>query len=170
MAVSKEEKKFETQITSSGWWHWLLWVPFCKNISRNIRIVAYIRYFIIFSIYLSVQSTAFQRLLERTAMQTQYTVLFFYDLAIPAAISRKARAFTSLWTVSAALVVLPMPHLQFLNTLQFLQNEWFFICQFHSTSVSYFFHITHKYLKCRFFSQFYIFFCQLIFVSSFWKT
>ena len=142
-----------------------------KNISRNIRIVANLLNFLIFMfffIYLSVQSTASPTATKPTAMQTQYTV-FFPDLAIPSAHSWKPG--------SVHFVVNNFGHCcrssdasdSVFNTLQFLPNECFFISQFLSTSVSYFFQITHKHLQCRMFSKFYNFLCQLIFVAYFGK-
>jgi len=152
---------------SSGWWnYWFMQKYIKKYLNRGVPST----FFYFPSWYICLYNPQhLQRLFERTAMQTQYTVLFFMISPFQPQSYGRLRAFISLWTVSDTLAIFPLPHLQFLNTLQFLQNEWFFICQFLPTSVSYFFHITPKQLQCRLFSQFYNFFCQLIFVSSFLK-
>jgi len=106
-------------------------VCFCKNISGNIWIVAYLLLFLIFLLHRTVCKSHSISNGSLNVQQCRRNTQYFIQISpFQPQSRRKLGAFTSLWRVSANLVVLPMPHIQFLNTLQFLPNELFFTCQF----------------------------------------
>ena len=94
----------------------------CKNLSRNIWIVAY--YLLIHTSVCTIHSISNGYLNVQQCRRNTMYYFFMISPFQPQSYGR-LRAFTSLWTVSDPLVVLPMPQLQFLNTLQFLSTKWF---------------------------------------------
>ena len=118
---------------------------FCKNISTDNWVVAFTFLLLlhtftgkIYSMYNGSSNVQKCRHITLYIFQTSLYQLHCHG---------RLWTFTSLWTVSAALVVLPACQLQFLHTIHFLPTEL----------VSYFFQITYIDFQWQLLSKFYLF-------------